>query len=169
METMSNQPARANPAHSGDEAPWDQEFVALLARALHEHYRREQAAAGDATARPWDELPNPFQASNLEHAAHVRLKLAALGCRAVAGVAPDGEAFAFTEEEVTRLARMEHSRWVDERLDGGWTHGQRDVGHLTTPSLVTWDQLSPQMRDVDRMFVRAIPAVLAELGYRIER
>lgn len=166
---MPNQQARANPAHNGDEAPWDQEFVTRLARALHEHYRREQAAAGDATARPWDELPAPFQASNLEHAAHIRLKLAAIDCRAVAGEAPDGEAFAFTEDEVTQLARMEHSRWVEERLDGGWTPGQRDVEYLTTPSLVTWDQLSAQMRDVDRMFVRAIPAVLAEIGYRVVR
>jgi hypothetical protein len=122
---MPNQPARANPVHNGDEAPWDEEFVTRLARALHEHYRREQAAAGDATARPWDELPAPFQASNLEHAAHIRLKLAAIGCRAVAGLAPDGEAFAFTEDEVTQLARMEHSRWVDERLPGDVGSTQR--------------------------------------------
>ena len=166
---MSTQPAPDGSPLGGKKAPWAKEFVTRLARALHEHYRREQTAAGDATARPWDELPAPFQDSNLEHAAHIRLKLATLSCRAVAGVAPDGETFAFTEDEVTQLARMEHGRWVDERLDGVSTDKPRDLHHRTTPSLVTWDQLSPQMRDVDRMFVRAIPMVLAELGYRIER
>ncbi|NNC39961.1 MAG: hypothetical protein HKN95_04635 [Acidimicrobiia bacterium] len=166
---MSNQPAHDDSDLLGEDAPWDQEFVSRLARALHERYRRERAAAGDATARTWEELPAPFRASNLEHAEHIRVKLAALGCRAVSGPAPDGEQFTLTDDEVTQLARMEHDRWVDERLEGGWKDGPRDFHHRTTPSLVTWDQLSEEMREVDRLFVRAIPGVLAELGYRVER
>ena len=166
---MSKQQEHHLAVAAGEEALWNQEFVTQLARALHEYYRRQRATAGDAAARSWDDLPTAFQASNVNHAGHIKTKLTVIGCRAVFGNAPDEEPFGFTDDEVTRLARMEHDRWVEERLDGGWNPGLRDVDHLTTPSLVTWDRLSEEMRDVDRLFVRAIPEVLAELGYRVVR
>lgn len=167
-ETMPTHDDRTHRVAAG-ETDWDQDFVTRLARALHELYRRERAEAGDAAARRWDELPTAFQSSSLDHARHVQVKLAVLGCRAVRDPSPDARAFEFTDEEVAHLARMEHDRWVEERRRGGWTIGQRDPERLMTPFLVSWEDLSEEMREVDRLFVRAIPEALAKLGFSIVR
>lgn len=164
---MSN--ARNPRVEDGREAPWDDDFVARLARELHEVYRRRQARSGDVTAPAWNELPEAFRASNLDHARHIRTKLETAGYRAIADHAAAACDFEFSEAEVAILARMEHDRWVDERRDGRWMSGRYDPDRHTTPHLVTWEELSEEMREVDRMFVRAIPAVLATLGYRIVR
>ncbi len=161
--------ARSPRVEKGREAPWDDEFVACLARELHEVYRRRQACSGDVAARSWDQLPEAFRASNFDHARHIRTKLTTVGYEAVADDGVEPGDFEFTEEEVAILARMEHDRWVDERRVGGWTPGLPDLETHTTPCLVTWEELSEEMREIDRMFVRAIPEVMAKLGYRIVR
>jgi hypothetical protein len=40
---------------------------------------------------------------------------------------------------------------------------------LTTPSLLPWNELSEEVRDLDRMFVLAIPEVLQDLGFVVVR
>jgi len=68
------------------------------------------------------------------------------------------------------LARMEHLRWVEDRLRQGWYLGpRRDVAGKRSPYLVPWDELSEEVRDLDRDSVRAIPRLVAELGLSIVR
>ena len=50
----------------------------------------------------------------------------------------DADSFAFTPEEVERLAEMEHERWLAERRALGWTPGPRDPQKKTNPNLVPW-------------------------------
>jgi hypothetical protein len=140
----------------------------LLARALHETYLVELTGApadpDDPARQPWDALPETLRESNRDHAAHVAVKLAAVGH--TIGPLVDWQAAQrpFGDEDVEHMARLEHDRWVDERTRQGWTPGPRDPLRRTSPFLVGWDDLAEDIRDRDRLFVRRLPQLLASVG-----
>jgi voltage-gated potassium channel Kch len=142
-----------------------------VARSLHDEYLRARRAAGDtpetnASLVPWDALPESLRASNRDQAAHIRVKLLAVGYDAAPGDPDLG--FSFSAAEVETLAEMEHERWVADRLFHGWSLGDtKDVDAKVTPYLVGWKDLAEEVREVDREFVRSIPAMLAGIGMRI--
>ena len=73
-------------------------------------------------------------------------------------------------DEIETLARLEHVRWVEDRLRHGWRLGaRRDVGAKQSPYLVPWTDLSDEVRDLDRDSVRLIPRLLADSGLSIVR
>jgi hypothetical protein len=146
-----------------------------LAKAIHDDYvRREQREATsaeiDPALWPWESLPEPLKQSNRDQARDIEAKLDALNCEVVA-LGEDGtSSFEFDPPEVELLARMEHARWMDERVRDGWTPGlERDVSAKRTPYLVSWEELSEHGRDLDREAVRGIPSILAEVGFGIVR
>jgi RyR domain len=78
------------------------------------------------------------------------------------------ESITLTDEDVEKLARAEHRRWMNERTAKGWRHGTvRDNERKLHPDLVEWEYLSEDSRDTDRSAVRAIPAHLAAAGLQI--
>jgi RyR domain/TrkA-N domain len=141
----------------------------VIARAVHQRYRDEHpGTTADASTLPWSKLSPQLKASNRAQAKHLGVKLAAVG----ATLAPLGghhETFGFTRDERERLAVMEHDRWVEERRAAGWTSGPRDVATLKTPHLVPWEELTAEVKDLDRSAVDGLPSFLADVGYRIER
>jgi hypothetical protein len=141
-----------------------------IARAIHDVYRADQAGrkpAGDPGLAEWDELPQHLRESNRRQADHIFEKLGAIGC--TVHEAEEVDLIAFTEHEIERLAELEHDRWTAERLDDGWTLGERDVLEKTSPYLVNWDKLSEEVREWDREPVRRIPELLAGVGLEIRR
>jgi hypothetical protein len=139
----------------------------LLARALHRIYlaaHAGEAAADDPALREWSELPELLRESNRDQAAHIAVKLAKV--HRTVGQLTDWDVALrpFSDEEVEEMARLEHDRWVDERRAAGWTPGPRDPLVRTSPYLVPWDDLSEEVRDHDRMFVRELPRILAAVG-----
>ena len=139
----------------------------LLARALHRTYldaHPDRGADEDPALRPWAELRETLRESNRDQAAHVGVKLAAIG-RTI-GPLTDWDAAhrPFTDDEVEVMARSEHDRWVAERRRGGWRPGPRDPERRTTPYLVPWEELSEEIRGYDRLFVRQLPRLLASVG-----
>src|ERR671932_2515539 len=120
------------------------ELREVLARAIHESYRAEQAgrkAADDLALADWDELPEHLRDSNRDQAAHIFQKLRALGYTVHEAGTGRAEPIAFTPEEVEPLAVMEHDRFVAERRAAGWRLGpERDVAAKVTPYLVSWDE-----------------------------
>ena len=98
----------------------------IIARAIHEQYRekRHRAGAVSGTAPellPWKNLPENIRESNLQQADHINEKLRSIGCGIT--ILPDWPEplFEFSPEELENLARMEHDRFVAERLADGWT------------------------------------------------
>jgi hypothetical protein len=146
----------------------------MLARAIHEEYVRRRAAAGETPATnaslvPWDDLPPSLQESNRRQADHIGLKLHSVGC----GLAPltdwDADRFQFSSAQIEVMARMEHERWLEERLREGYQQGPRDLVQETNPNLVPWDQVSDEMREMTRTMVRSIPALLARVGLQVRQ
>lgn len=158
----------------------DQHIVRLddtIPRAIHLAYVRDRQAAGEIEVtnpaiRPWDELPETLKQSNRDQAAHMRIKLRGIGC----DVEPaEGEglgpgAFDFTSAELEALAQVEHDRWMEERIDGGWRYGpEKDVDQKLSPSLVPWSELDEGVKELDRDVVRHLPEMVSLAGYRIVR
>ncbi len=144
-----------------------------LARAIHEDYVRRglaqgRTAADDPSLVPWEVLPNRLRASNRHQAADIGNKLQAVSRQALPvadGPPPVAE---FTDEEVELLGRLEHDRWVRERLQAGWRFGPtKDVDAKGSPYLVPWEERTEEIRDLDRDAVRKIPEFLAPLGYAV--
>ena len=142
-----------------------------LARAVHDDYVAKRVAQGvpmtDPRVAPWGQLSPDVQDSNRQQADHIAVKLRAIGCQVAAE--PADSAFAFTSDEVELLARMEHARWVADRVLAGWTPGPKDTKARRTPYLVPWEALGEQEREWDREPVRNIPSLLARIGRRVER
>ena len=146
-----------------------------IARAIHEGYRRERTASSahdDPALAEWLDLREDYQASNRDQARHVGEKLRAIGCtyeRANADPSATSP-IAFTPDEVEIMARMEHGRWVVERLQAGWRPGDhRDPEKRTNPHLVGWSGLTEEVRELDRQTVRKIPEFLGEVGLQVRR
>lgn len=137
-----------------------------IARALHDSYRRT-TPPDDASAVPWDELPDSLRASNRAQAEHVSRKLSIVHRVLVPddGTPPD----LFDADEVELLGELEHERWMTERLAAGWTPGPRDAVARTSPYLVPWAELDESIREVDKQFVRALPEILADAGLLLRR
>jgi voltage-gated potassium channel Kch len=145
-----------------------------LARAIHETYCQHAMEQGDTvetneSLQPWDRLPNDLKDSNREQAWDIGRKLAMVGLSAVNASGSTGHV-TLTEADVERLARVEHRRWMNERIAKGWRYGRlRDNDRKLHPDLVEWEYLSEASRDMDRAAVRAIPDWLAKAGLRSVR
>jgi hypothetical protein len=143
------------------------------ARALHDCYVARRTAAGETAADnpslvPWDLLPEDLKASNRDQVAHLRVKLFAVGRDLAPG--PDGPDAPLEPAEIERLAEMEHRRWCEHHRFAGWTLGpSKDSEAKVTPYLVPWEDLSEEVRDIDREFARAISDLVRRMGQRIVR
>jgi len=146
-------------------------LLARVARAVHESYLRErrlEGRAGDGLA--FEKLSQGVRNSNLDAAGDIPEKLRAIGC----GVrpVPAGRAPAtpdITDQEVEKLARLEHQRYWRERLLQGWTLGPRNERARTNPSLVPFGKLRKSVQDYDLKAICDIPAALASCGWEVFR
>jgi len=146
----------------------------MLGRAIHERFLEEQRGKRPADARemkPWVELDEDLKESNRQQADDIPNKLRGIGC----GLEPakPGEVpplFAFTAEELNLMARLEHERWNQEKLRAGWRFGPvKNNEAKTTPYLVDFDRLPPDVQQWDIAAVAAIPDLVRRAGLRVSR
>jgi hypothetical protein len=137
----------------------------ILARAIHEEYVRDRQRLGE-TARTnpslasWESLAENLRESNRRQAEHIGSKLHQAGCVITPRTDWDEPLFSFTPDEVEALARIEHRRFAEEREQPGGKRG---------PAVFSWEALDEPTRDLGRNAVRNIPALLARVGFRIQR
>ena len=75
-----------------------------------------------------------------------------------------------TDEEVKELAIIEHDRFCRERRLQEWVYGVvKDIDNKITPYLVSFDELSDDIRVYNLESIYAIPVILKKLGYEIYR
>jgi ribonuclease HI len=143
-----------------------------MARAIHQRWRQEAIAKGE-TAPTWQDLDESRKNSSRDQASHIPSHLRKIGC----AVAPlrdrQAQDFTFTDSEIELLAITEHERWNHERIAAGWKLAEKkNVERKETPYLLPWKQLKqryPDIAELDAVFIRAMPAILASAGLQIIR
>ena len=147
----------------------------VLARLFHldfvEFFQRKGETPENRPAmRPWEELPEVYRESNRLEAEHVLVKLRAVGCSLGPLVHWKAESFRFPDDDVETMAKMEHERWMVERLLGGWVYGPtRDEEAKTNPDLIPWAKLPDGEKEFNRQTIRGYPGLLAKAGFEIYR
>ena len=66
------------------------------------------------------------------------------------------------------LARNTHEVWAQQRMEEGWTYGERRDGEKKThPDLIPYEDLSEGEKDYDRSTSMETIRVILSMGYRI--
>ncbi|MGX6647858.1 RyR domain-containing protein [Maricaulaceae bacterium MS644] len=130
-----------------------------LAQQFHATYL-DMDPSGEA-GRPWAELKERFRNSNRRAVAHAPAKLASLGFDIEPLTRGDlspsrrptiakGVAVFRTASELMAVARLEHSRWMADRLLDGWRYGpERDNDRRLHPNLVPFEELEAEIAAYD--------------------
>jgi hypothetical protein len=146
----------------------------LIARAIHEKYvqagldRGDDAPRNTPSMQPWDNLAETYRQSNRTQADDYAEKLASIGCTMQPVIGRTVINQPIHEDEVERLAREEHQRWMKERESDGWTYGAtRDERLKLHPLMVPWDALPDDAKERSRDPVRSIPDILQRCNVEI--
>lgn len=103
------------------------------------------------SAHAWfGRLPAWEQHSNHSAAIHAHVKLACLGYRLAEGTERGEVLPKVDKKKIKLLAKIEHNRWMAERLLSGWTCGERENAMKKRPALVPWESLREDERQKDR-------------------
>ena len=142
-----------------------------MARAIHERYRKNQKGKkplDDPAMQPWESLREDLKESNRQQADQIPEKLRVIGCEILPVTNREEIKPGFCPEQVEILARMEHDRWMAEKLAAGWSYAAiRDDVKKRHPCLVPFEHLPEGEKDKDRQAVQAIPDLLALAGFKI--
>jgi len=154
-----------------------------LGQEINAGFSGIDTAAPDGPRRAraaWLGLSETDRHSNRMAAVHAEVKLAYLGSRLLPPQSdgrPDpagADLPAATDADIDALARVEHNRWMAERLLAGTSYGPRGKTPPRRPTLCAWETLmaSDALKgepEKDRVQIRTIFATLQRLGYRTAR
>ena len=146
------------------------EIITSTARQVHEDFLNQQRYTHpDPVMQPWAKLRKDLQESNRSQIEYLEDILIANGFGIRPASCPPNDP-KFTKKEIEQMAKMEHGRWVLERIASGWIYGEnKDVEKKISPYLVGWNKLSDEVRKYDRDAVRLWPELLANVGLEIYR
>jgi 2-oxo-4-hydroxy-4-carboxy--5-ureidoimidazoline (OHCU) decarboxylase len=72
------------------------------------------------------------------------------------------------EDMVEKLAVYEHNNWVQERSSSGWMYAEvKNIEKKTSPYLVPYEDLTEDVKDLDRDIIRNIPELLSLIGMAV--
>jgi|TARA_Y100000310_G_scaffold296320_1_gene328489 hypothetical protein len=143
------------------------------ARALHQDYlaRRGREVSADprlySALQEWEEVPEPARKSSRLEADHLQVKLRAIRC--TFDMERD-HGFEFTALEAEMLAKMEHDRWMSNKVLDQWRAGpERIEGARINPLAVEWEDLPLPERQTEITGIKSLPALLGKEGSHIQR
>jgi hypothetical protein len=148
-----------------------------VARAIHAEYIQHEMEKGNTTEtnpsmRDWDRLSEDLKEMNRDQADQIGIKLNTIGCDVIPWSDYGADQFSFSQEEIDLLARIEHQRWYQEKINQGWKFSPvRDERKKENPSLIAWEDpgFSEVEKDKDRNTIVQIPKLLALAGFQIYR
>jgi len=151
----------------------EEDMVLPVAKLIHEDYAKHREAEGTSSDSmvSFEDLPEDFKQSNIDAAEDIPNKLRAInhGIRRI----PQGRTARtpdISDDEVEKLASMEHNRFCRERRLLGWVYGEKkNIDSKITPYLVSFGELPDDIKVYSTESIYAIPVILKELGYEIYR
>lgn len=147
-------------------------MIGELAKVKFESYKELRRSQGKPVEyENQEDQPVDLRDSNYAQVAHIPKKVEALGYQIVPlEDCPENlRVVGFRDDQIETLARIEHSRWIEERLAKGWTAGERNHEAKTTPYLVPYDELEDSIKEYDREAVRQMVPLLERAGFAIAR
>ena len=176
LDALSRRAAKVIPVATGSETLSydiiDRSAIEVMARARHEDYLARERIRGQASNPslvPWNDLPASLKLSNRRFAEVISDIVDKAGGRLVPLVGPVPDGAWVDGDRLEEMAIAEHRRWVDSLIADGWAYssGPKDPLRRTHPLLVSWDALEPAEQEKDRDAIRAIPRMLARVGYAL--
>lgn len=117
--------------------------------------------------KPYVELDEIYKEANRVTVRNIPTKLAAAGY-AMVPARSDEEPINFPDNDLEKLAKMEHDLYVKARLEQGFTLGEATADNpRRNPYLVEWDEVPEEIKVIDRNQVKEIPKILAKAGYAV--
>lgn len=147
----------------------------LIAQAIHEEYVQQQKRARKTPVTnpamvDWAQLPEHLKESNRTQADSIIEKMQAIHCDVELLTDWDEKPFEFTSEEMEKLAKMEHIRWMNEKIDHDWKYGpERDDTNRIHNCLIPWGDLPEDEKEKDRNAIRSLPSILYRVDLKIIR
>jgi hypothetical protein len=144
----------------------------LLARELHELYRREiERSSHEQPYSPtWDHLPEDVKEVNRQQASRIHHLLNSAGYRINPLQNWDADKYNFMPEEVEQMARLEHDLWRKVKEKNGWRYGlKKDKIKKCHPDLIPWEKLPDLEKQKNVAFICHLPSLLARLGFQVDR
>jgi hypothetical protein len=158
----------------------DKNLLEKLAEAAHDVFCEDLTSKGykygpvtqkskkeHSLIKPYAELSEDDKEGNRNNVRDIPNKLASVGYAMVQtrGNETPGR---FKNNEIEKLAEMEHERWMQERLNNGWHYAKKtDRTIKLHKSLISWGKLPEDEKEKDRALVKSIIKILAKAGYTI--
>lgn len=118
---------------------------------------------------PYNDLPELAKEANRVNVRTIPQKLAAAGYIMIPSHS-NQPALEFPVGDIEKLAKLEHELWMSAKLVSGFKLGKAtEEDPLRNESLVEWEQLTDEIKQIDRDMIRGIPGILAKAGYAIEK
>lgn len=144
----------------------DSDILIIVAKQIYEDYMTfdsSQNMEEDGDFQEWGDLSDFSKAPFFVQAERLIEQLFSIGYTLADG--EKREPFILSEEETEKLAKTEHEYWMEDRLKEGWTSAsERNVGKKETPYFIPYEDLSEEIKELDRVRVRQIPKVLERAG-----
>jgi hypothetical protein len=162
--------------------PKERELIAKKVHSAYLEVRRKEGLLDrkDRSLRPWDKLDEDLKESNRQQADHIAVKLRKVGLwfrKKRSGLPTYSDVNFYFASQEEKLAQMEHDRWVAEKRQAGWIPAP-DMNRDSLDkdfkkrlrlhnSIFPWNELTDEMKDLDRSAVRRIPEFLEAGEYEI--
>jgi len=115
--------------------------------------------------KPYTKLSEKEKESSRNNVRDISNKLASIGYE-IAKTQDNFTPAKFTSYEIEKLAKMEHERWMQEKLGNGWQYAiKTDRSAKLHKSLISWEKLSEDEKNKDRVLIKGIPKILSKAGY----
>lgn len=142
-------------------------IIESLARQINVYYTRTSSSPH---LKPWIDLPEDNKHFLRQKAEDILNMVQTIGLTIRPAQTSQIVPLIFTSEEIEVLAKMEHERWMEEKIRDGWTFGSvSDHERKIHNCLVPWEELREYEKEKDREMVRNIPEILSSINYEIVR
>ncbi len=147
-----------------------------VAKKFHDHYINHQKSSNnDSDSNPflveWDFLPEERKDSYRQKVRMLEIFLNGFGYKIIPKSDTKSQVIRFTDEESQLLAKIEHSRWLADRILAGWRfeEGSRKNNLKTNPLLVEWPKLPEKIKISNINQIQDLPQILYSCNLGIEK
>jgi len=146
----------------------DDIIIEKMAKAFHENYciyLKSKGIMSHSSLLDYDKLPENEKEQNRRNVRDIPRKLAIVGYIMVTN-RNNEPLVEFRKKEVEILAKDEHKEWVKLKRKDKWRWAEKtDKAKKLHQHLLTWEELPDDVKENDRVMIRAIPHIISDAGF----